>query len=258
MHHEKEIDHDAVGNTAFRSKLLKDHALRDHEDVKNAISKELESNLLVPAAPGSTMAKIQSRLLSSKILAAQVTASMTAIKVLLNPALKQREKSTEPIVNLHSEAKSSKPQKTSKNTPSEKPRLTSLEVTEEHPDAAEDDAGWESGSIDDGPAGADGWESGSIDGEDEEPESDDDDASESGDESESDNEDLKVQPVKKKAKAPESTVQKGSSSKSESTFLPSLSVGFIRGSDESDWSETEGKVADLPRKNRRGQRARRA
>lgn len=45
----------------------------------------------------------------------------------------------------------------------------------------------------------------------------------------------------------------------ESTFLPSLSVGFIRGNSDSDWSDGEADIADIPqRKNRRGQRARKA
>ena len=44
----------------------------------------------------------------------------------------------------------------------------------------------------------------------------------------------------------------------ESTFLPSLSVGFVGGSD-SDWSDAEADLADAPvKKNRRGQRARKA
>lgn len=44
---------------------------------------------------------------------------------------------------------------------------------------------------------------------------------------------------------------------SSSTFLPSLAVGYVRGSDES-FSDSEAQVADGTRKNRRGQRARRA
>jgi hypothetical protein len=44
----------------------------------------------------------------------------------------------------------------------------------------------------------------------------------------------------------------------ESTFLPSLAVGFVRGNSDSEWSDSEAKVADNERKNRRGQRARRA
>ncbi len=44
----------------------------------------------------------------------------------------------------------------------------------------------------------------------------------------------------------------------ESVFLPTLSNGFIRGGSDTDWSDREASVADGVRKNRRGQRARRA
>jgi hypothetical protein len=44
----------------------------------------------------------------------------------------------------------------------------------------------------------------------------------------------------------------------ESVFLPTLSNGFIPGGSDTDWSDEEAKVADGVRKNRRGQRARRA
>ena len=44
----------------------------------------------------------------------------------------------------------------------------------------------------------------------------------------------------------------------ESVFLPTLSNGFIPGGSDTDWSDSEARVADGVRKNRRGQRARRA
>ena len=44
----------------------------------------------------------------------------------------------------------------------------------------------------------------------------------------------------------------------ESAFLPTLSNGFIPGGSDTDWSDREARVADGVRKNRRGQRARRA
>ncbi|KAK0464608.1 BUD22-domain-containing protein [Desarmillaria tabescens] len=49
------------------------------------------------------------------------------------------------------------------------------------------------------------------------------------------------------------------SSTGASTFLPSLSVGFIKGNEDSDWSDSDAKAGDIEqKKNRRGQRARRA
>jgi len=44
----------------------------------------------------------------------------------------------------------------------------------------------------------------------------------------------------------------------EFAFLPTLSNGFIPGGSDTDWSDHEARVADGVRKNRRGQRARRA
>ena len=44
----------------------------------------------------------------------------------------------------------------------------------------------------------------------------------------------------------------------ESVFLPTLSNGFIPGGSDTDWSDGEAVSADFVRKNRRGQRARRA
>jgi len=46
--------------------------------------------------------------------------------------------------------------------------------------------------------------------------------------------------------------------RTESAFLPTLSNGFIPGGSDTDWSDCEAGVADGVRKNRRGQRARRA
>lgn len=128
----------------------------------------------------------------------------------------------------------------------------------------EDEAGWESGTVD-GDGDADDWESGSVPSatrHEDDASSDDDSANEDEDsEALSAAEDpkpssrvVRKEPVSAKTKA--EAPSKASKAK-ESTFLPSLSVGFIRGDSDSEFSDTEDKTADL-RKNRRGQRARRA
>jgi hypothetical protein len=209
-----------------------------------AMNEELEGSLIVLAEPGTTVAKIQSRLLSSKFLSIQVATSLEALKVLLNPALKQNELENDahPLSNKGAERSSKLRKETSMST------LQATNLTAKAPSRLNnadqdvsvnmDDAGSESGNID-GLGPDDGWESGEI--------------------GPNDDGELKVKPkselsiaLGKPAKSP--------SSMTESTFLPSLSVGFIRGgSDDSDWSETEGKSTDVePKKNRRGQRARRA
>ena len=99
----------------------------------------------------------------------------------------------------------------------------------------------------------DGWESGSIspgEGEDSVAESD------------GGNEDLGASPRLTKPSSPSQPTPSTAAMKKsgiQSTFLPSLSVGFVRGSDDSDFSDSDAKVADIEmKKNRRGQRARRA
>jgi len=216
-----------------------------------AMNKELEGPFIVPAEPGTVVAKIQSRLLSSKILSIQAATSLEALKVLLNPALKQNEPE-----NNASDKAVQRPLKLQKETSMSTFQAVNLtakapSMADQDADVDINDAGWESGSIDEGGVENltdDEWESG-----------------ENGpkeyleDENQDSESELKVKSKSRLSKPPGKPA-KSSSSINESTFLPSLSVGFIRGgSDDSDWSETEGKGTDLePKKNRRGQRARRA
>ena len=225
-----------------------------------AMNKELEGSLVVIAEPGTTVAKIQSRLLSSKFLSIQVATSLEALKVLLNPALKQNE----PENSAH--ASSDKDIERLPKLRKEMPNLHATNSTEKALSKLEnsnqtaniDMEGWESGSINE--VGVeepdDGWESGDIG-----PNDTQDDENASNQESENKDNEMIQMDVKKKSKPSKpGKPNKSIISKNESTFLPSLSVGFVRGgSDDSDWSETEGKGTDLePKKNRRGQRARRA
>ena len=257
---------------------MKDHILRNNEDIKGAISKELEGGLITPAEPGTTIAKIQSRLLSSKILASQVAASVESLKVLLNPSLKYREKADpDPNALVEPPSKIRKGSSTSAPSPKEKEKAKATKSVPKPQDATSDDEssdssvnddGWESGNInEDAGIDEDGWESGSVGsprstaglhhGSDEDGESG---RSGSDQESESSDEALSVRPLNGNIKSSTAvTKDKGAVlSTAQSTFLPSLSVGFVRGSDDSDWSDTEGKAGDMPKKNRRGQRARRA
>lgn len=221
------------------------------------MNKELEEegSLVVVAEPGTTLAKIQSRLLSSKFLSIQVASSLEALKVLLNPALKQNVPENN---NAHASSLDERPSKLRKE---ETPILrTSTEKIPSRLDNSNQTAnidmeGWESGSInEDGIEESDDeWESDDIG-----PKDTQDDELESNQESEDKHNETNVKTKMKPSKAGKTV--KSLSSKNVSTFLPSLSVGFIRGgSDDSDWSEAEDKGTDLePKKNRRGQRARRA
>jgi len=266
----QEIDCDAVGNSALRSKILKDKFLRDKEDVKDPLTKEIGTTLLTPATSGTTLAKIQARMTSSKLLAAQIATSVEALKVILDPSRRVQTLAEEPP----SPERSTKKAKASGEAPRTdddpgKAKKKSKRAMEDGSDDegsvadVEDDGDWESGNIGGEEADADGWESGSIDNEGPDRGSDDesseshvgdpreDDGSPSS--NESDGEDSEDDVHRKSGKA---TTSK-SSSKAESTFLPSLSVGYMLGDSDASDVEREAKVSD-PRKNRRGQRARRA
>ncbi|KAK0487342.1 Bud-site selection protein [Armillaria novae-zelandiae] len=211
----KGLNHEAVARTALRSKLLKDRILCGNEHVQAAVSDQLQSNLL----GGST--KVQSRILSSKVLAVEIANIIESLRAVILPPADDDD--------------------------AEPPRkMTKVEVAndeggmEEDGDEEEDEAGdemdWESGTVgDDEKEHDDGWESGSLD------EGDDD------------------TPTNQSGKPSATTKAQKKNSTGASTFLPSLSVGFIRGNEDSDWSDSDAKAGDIEqKKNRRGQRARRA
>ncbi|KAG5652899.1 hypothetical protein H0H81_003160 [Sphagnurus paluster] len=253
----KDLDHELIATTALKTKLNKSRVLHENEHVQAAISKELVTDI-VPAAPGTTAAKLQSRLLSSKIVATEIVGVIEALKNILQP----KADPIDPDVAEDGQAPE-RPKKVKKvDAVKEKvlPEIPQVLGNVEHEDDGgdqdneADEAGWESGTVDDEnePGAQDGWESGSIEGED--VEDSEDEESEDGDG------DLAAAPPpsKKKATAPSKAPTKTSTL--QSTFLPSLSVGFTRGeSDDSDLSDSEIKAADIEiKKNRRGQRARRA
>jgi hypothetical protein len=214
-----------------------------------------------PAKPGTPLAKVQSRLLSSKLLAAQIVVSIENLRILLDPTLRDpKVEGTEEDTTVP--APKQKKASTLSGEQSVADAATEgygsdegewkgvVDENQDMADAAIGDIvaeGWESGTVGEGDdaAGSDGWESSSM--------GNDEDVSENGD-----RQALHVKPwVEKSSTAV--LKAKVSASGLQSTFLPSLSVGFVRGgSEESDWSE-EGRVADIDvKKNRRGQRARRA
>lgn len=244
------MNDDAIGNSAFRSKIFKDYILRTNEAISSFV-KELEPCLSGSVGPGSTLDKIQSRLLSSKILSAQVAASVESLRILVNPALKpQNDKNIrdhKDEVQPHQKLK--RKDSSHQSEPFEEDKVTSPPVA--------DDSGWESGTVGtEGEIGDAGWESDygssrlqeSVSNLEAQPETESEDESDSGHES------MNNPVVRKEGSHDRFSNVRNASSITESTFLPSLSVGFIQGSDDSDLNE----AADMPRKNRRGQRARRA
>lgn len=240
-----------MATTALRTKLMKHRILNGNEDVQVAISKELVINV-APATPGSDAAKVQSRLLSSKILASEIASVVSGLKCIIQPpnvsgelavedeADCQRPKKLRKVDDVKDSAFDSSA--TTYQTP-----LEDVEVRQEvegDPDA--DNMGWESGTVDEENEEKTGWEFGLP-------------ARNRHDEILNDSDDDEAFAIH--SPASRKTTSRLSSNQvpkkpigMQSTFLPSLSVGFTRGeSDDSDLSESEVKVADIDiKKNRRG------
>lgn len=255
------MDHEIIANTALKTKLNKDRVLLENEHFQAATLKELSTNLLVPEPTGTPGSKVQSRLLSSKILAVEIATVVEDLRNVLQPKL-------DPTVEIVEEdVERPKKQKKGSQVRDKSTGFASL-VDQNGQEGGndllpeigeEDEAGWESGTVgDDEQEQGGGWESGSLEGE------DDGLDDESGEYSDVSNEELQIAPsITKPPKKPTVSAPTRVPSKPtgmQSTFLPSLSVGFVRGgSDDSEMSENEAKVADIDlKKNRRGQRARRA
>lgn len=246
----KHMDCKQIANTALTTKIKKDKVLSENPLVQSAVSSELTSNSLAPAPSGTPKAKAQSRLLSSKLLATEITAVLEALrnhliptsdiggvsdndeKVILGSAKRRKDKDrmNSPVSPLESD--------------SDEGYSTGSHDDEERV-VAEDD-GWQSRTVSDEQSALDGWESGTID-----------------DNSDYNKESDDVSDIGNQVTSPSGIVTQtrnsASLSKGESVFLPTLSVGFARGGgSDSEFSDSEAKAADGVKKNRRGQRARRA
>jgi len=210
------------------------------------------SALIVSAAPSSVESKVQSRLLSSKVLAADVSRIIKGLRRLLNP----EERAHDAGEDGPESPDRSQPLKKKRKTRGEEGtiKVPPVDAPSDRGEPSaniedEDDDGWESGTVSDGGHSVQGDSrlvSMSNKGSDDDDE--DNSASERDDVGPSVPIGRPLPDVKRNPKV--STVQ--------SSFLPSLSVGFVRGDSETDFSDSEAQAADGVKKNRRGQRARRA
>ncbi|KAL1699106.1 BUD22-domain-containing protein [Schizophyllum commune] len=230
-HPSQATDYHAVGTTVFHSKIKKDKVLAQHDAVTSALQQELADHLLTPAPAGTPAAKVHARLTSHKALAAEAVSAAQALHALVQPPVASENADDEASDEEDADA-AQRPAATANKTKKEKKAAAPTDNDDE--DGAAD--GWESGTVDED---GDGWESGTVDGGDDAQDSDANDSDSDADDA----------PPAKKAKASATPAAASGSS----TFLPSLSVGFVRGSDDSDIEE----IQDKPKKNRRGQRARR-
>ncbi|KAG6333838.1 hypothetical protein ID866_5250 [Astraeus odoratus] len=236
----KHVDCDKVANTALQTKIKKDKVLADDLVLRTVLSAELASSTLIPAPAGTLTGKVHNRLLSSKLLATEVSATVMALKDFLHPGPSTygtRENNDELAVQQT---------KTSMQDSDKSSNFVNASDDEDDLSAGDDrdtDDGWESGTIGDKRQSMiDGWESGSVQGSSYQGELSDS-VSDAGD-----------QPTGYESRAKKLRTL----SERQSTFLPTLSVGFTRGDSDSEFSDSEAKIADGIRKNRRGQRARRA
>lgn len=209
--------------------------LTQHEGIREALAREIGDSVPHITSQNTSAARIHSRLLSSKILSTEISSLCDDLRKLLGHESNKKTR-VEMVKDDGPKAcgmpKSSKSHETSSSG-------SSAGTESENADNDTDEQESETMQDEEQPD-ADSWESGSIS-------IHENSEGEGGEEPTSGNTPLK--PLKNVFKQSNTT----------STFLPSLSVGFVRGSDESDWSDSEAKIADSDKKkNRRGQRARRA
>lgn len=247
MYHQS-VDHERIGSKAIRGKLRKDKILSRNEAIASAILTELPLESL--NENNSHDPKLDARLLSSRALSSEVNSVILALRSIIRPDLAI-------IVDQSAPA------------PRRSRASDAVEPVREE-EVASDQEGDSDGDDGDVAQADDGWESGTID---------DDHSTDKADSVDGSTvQEVGVSPPRKdvpgmpstrgarqstertpKASSSASTKPNPKTSGAESTFLPSLSVGFTRGdSDDSDWSDHESKQVDHERKNRRGQRARRA
>jgi len=216
------LDHDRIGTLALKSKLEKDKVLSRNPSIQAAITKTFTYD--VTRASEGMAAKVESRLLSSKSLSKEVNMVVSSLHSALNPSGDEGSGGGD-----NSSSSSHEPRMVGPSTVDNQPGV---------PEASGDDSG---DSEDDKSGGSD-----------------------------SAGRDDPLQPsastLPKKShsaldRASHSPLRSECSSTTlgtESVFLPTLSNGFIPGGSDTDWSDGEAGAADFVRKNRRGQRARRA
>ncbi|KZS90440.1 Bud-site selection protein [Sistotremastrum niveocremeum HHB9708] len=254
----KSIDVDKIAKMALSSRVRKDGVLGKDERVQEVLAR-LDLHQVDEPVYDVPTAKIVARLRSSKLLAEELKRTIEGLRSVLEGKSKERQN--------NEDADDGEDQDDSED-------WTGIVIAEDVQEGdaegmlsddegdelgAEDDAsvaGWESGSIDDEAPGDDidaaealdaGWESGSVDSDDVEDVEDDTPPSKRTKGTSA--------PSTKPAKPPQVPPQKSST---QSTFLPSLSTGFIRGSSSDGEAFSGDEDAVAPRKNRRGQRARKA
>ena len=186
--------------------------------------------------PGTIAAKVQSRILSCRVLASEVVSTVDSLRTFLDDSVQlenAEDSAHDPQLPLCISKGRQLGTGRGKKAPSsgdEDPIGQESSEASNYEAIAEMDDGWESGTV----SGRDGTASASVD----------------------DHDDVTFEHDSDDATGNKRSRPYGSQGQSE--FLPSLSVGFARCDSGSDFSDSEARLVDGRKKNRRGQRARRA
>lgn len=198
-----------------------------------------------PEAPSKTLEVAEGRLQSSKILSEEVKKVVQSLRVALGEGDATLEAA---ITDTHSELAIEELGDNVQEDNQEDSDSTSEDQATSSDDVKGDDVNYWEGFNDEGPHESQSSRSSESSSADESPGSVSTRPSSTG----------RIAKRPQSEKGIPKTKQGLSAGAGESTFLPSLSVGFVDGSD-SDWSDAEADAADAHvKKNRRGQRARKA
>ncbi|KAI0031393.1 Bud-site selection protein, partial [Vararia minispora EC-137] len=247
-------DHEILGAYALFNKLRKDKVLSRNAQFQ-AVMEAGRSTLL---HTGSTLTSpLEIRLLSSRALSSEVSSLVSSLRSIVSPPLEPRADDASGMPD----ERPAKAQKASRDHV--KAPTTASAISVGGDGASMDDSQQDGGDIkgEDGLYGADDitvanddWESGTV--EDESDDGQGDSYSDAPIEPELPGPSHDATKLSRGSSAPSTDPR--ATKPSESIFLPSLAVGFTRGDSDSEFSDREAAAADGVRKNRRGQRARRA
>lgn len=170
--HSQKLDHEAIALHALYTKFHKDRLLSTHEASLAEIKSSLPSPPILPSSsnPSEPARKVESRLLSSKILAIEIKSVLESLRAVIEPPKTQKadldeEDSEESSDDGPAPTKTAK----AKLKPAARPALSASSDGEDNDEAMDEDMGDYDGLIasaseddDDQGGDDDGWESGSV------------------------------------------------------------------------------------------------
>ncbi|KAF8319794.1 Bud-site selection protein [Clavulina sp. PMI_390] len=270
----KTIDHESIALTALHTKLNKDH-LSKIPAARNAIENVLPPNdpslSKAPNGNSALVKKVESRLLSAKVLADGIKSIIDSLRAIAEPSTPNVHPVSEDGTDSSNDSDDDEDSEEEEPTPTKAQRSMGTLLPEDYDDDDDGLVATASSDEDDDDmdiqADAAGWESGSVSSAHSTSRppkraraiamANSDSDSEDSDES-----DEAIDPAAIDYSGEDEDGVDDDGRQGANRFLPSLQVGFTRGddSDAESWSgpEVEAPGVDKVRKNRRGQRARKA